>query len=359
MGYHYLMEHLAAHCPVVWMNPARDLRSVVRGGNGASEPSSHPNLLIYDHGPLLPHVWRPAALGDLTFQLRARRAARILRRRGCDRLIAYLWRPHFLPVLDGGRFDFSVYHISDEYSFLDDEQPLDPREVRTIKAVDQVFVHSPGLLEKKGRINPRTGVIPNGVEYDRFAASVPEPADLAGIPHPRIGYTGWLKRQLDWELLEELANRNSHWNFVFVGAQLSHDDIVPVIRRLEARRNVHFLGSKPSDELARYPQHFDCCIMPYRKTDYTGYIYPLKLHEYLAGGRPVVGTRIRSLEPLASVVALADDRSGWEAAVQQALDPEQSSADRTAQRQALAREHDWAVLTDRIAEALELPKRHA
>src|SRR5258705_4212509 len=29
-----------------------------------------------------------------------------------------------------------------------------------------------------------------------------------------------------------------------------------------------------------YPQHFDCCVMPYAVTNYTESIYPMKLHEY-------------------------------------------------------------------------------
>lgn len=45
--------------------------------------------------------------------------------------------------------------------------------------------------------------------------------------------------------------------------------------------------------------------MPYRVNDYTKYIYPMKLHEYLAGGRPTVGSRIRSLEDFAGIVDLA------------------------------------------------------
>jgi glycosyltransferase involved in cell wall biosynthesis len=359
MAIHYLMERLASRCPVVWMNPARDRHTLLQRRGGRADVSGHPNLTVYDHGPFLPELWRPAALASLTRRLRTRRGMQLLRAQGCDRLIAYLWRPRFLSSLKSGRFDFSVYHITDEYSFADHEQPLDPEEVRAIQAVDQVIVHSNGLLEKKGGINPRTELIPNGVDFHRFSAPVPEPSDLAAVPRPRLGYSGWVKRQLDWPLLEELTNRNPQWNFVFAGARSPHEDIVPVLHRLEALPNVHFLGSKPSEELARYPQHFDCCIMPYARTAYTSYIYPLKLHEYLAGGQPVVGTSVRSLAGLGHVIHLAEDRAGWEAAIQRALDPREREPDRVAARQALARQHDWQVLTDRIAKLLGLPREGA
>jgi glycosyltransferase involved in cell wall biosynthesis len=355
MEHHYLMEHLADHCPVVWMNPARGWKQSLGRSSDREELPVHPNLIVLDAGPLFLQIGRPAALARLAFQLRVRRAMRLLRLRGCDHLIAYLWRPRFLSALRPGRFASAVYHISDEYSFSDVEIPTDPQELRTIAAVDQIFVHSPGLFEKKGGINPRTAVIPNGVEYERFAAPVPEPRDLAGIPRPRIGYTGWLKRQLDWPLLEALALSQPDWSFVFAGGQSPHEELAAILQRLQRLPNVYFLGAKPSTELARYPQHFDVCIMPYRSTDYTRYIYPLKLHEYLAGGRPVVGARIRSLELFSDLIGLADGPVTWVNALRSALSADEQSAERTRARQAQARAHDWAVLAQRVAETIGLP----
>jgi len=82
--------------------------------------------------------------------------------------------------------------------------------------------------------------------------------------------------------------------------------------------NAYFLGGKPVGELVKYPQHFDVCIMPYRNNEYTRYIYPLKLHEYLAGGRPVIGTRIPPLEEFSSIVSLAGIAEEWSSAVEAA-----------------------------------------
>ena len=81
---------------------------------------------------------------------------------------------------------------------------------------------------------------------------------------------------------------------------------------------MHFLGASLTLELTPYPQHFQVCIMPYRIDGYTKYIYPLKLHEYLASGRPVVASRIPSLQGLEDV-CLATTREEWSSAIQQAL----------------------------------------
>ncbi|MBA4155945.1 MAG: glycosyltransferase [Gemmatimonadetes bacterium] len=240
----------------------------------------------------------------------------------------------------------------DEYSFAETEQPLNPMEIEMIRRVDDVFLHSEGLLERKGKFNPRTHVVPNGVEYELFSRARPQPADLAAIPHPRIGYTGWIKKQLDWSLLESLATRNPQWHFVFVGGRSPHAELDDVVERLQSLPNVHFLGEKPTTELAAYPQHFDCCIMPYEQNAYTNSIYPLKLHEYLATGRPVVGSRIRSLELHEEVVSLAGTAEQWETGIRGALRPEASTADLIQKRKAIAQQHDWSVLVRKIADRI-------
>ncbi len=88
---------------------------------------------------------------------------------------------------------------------------------------------------------------------------------------------------------------------------------------LSSHHNVFFLGAKASAEMPPYAQHFDVCIMPYRKDGYTKFIYPLKLHEYLAAGRPTVGTSIRSLQDFANVISLADTYGEWSTAIAEGL----------------------------------------
>jgi glycosyltransferase involved in cell wall biosynthesis len=153
-----------------------------------------------------------------------------------------------------------------------------------------------------------------------------------------------------------LADRHPDYSFVFVGAQKERPEIAAAVRELSRRRNVSFLGAKPSWELAKYPQHFDVCIMPYETNAFTGYIYPLKLHEYLASGVPTVGTGIRSLRDFArdcaDVLMLAGSTDEWSSALETALSAHANSPGARARRQAIAKEHDWDVLTWRIARLL-------
>jgi PST family polysaccharide transporter len=352
---HQIMSRLAQHFHVVWVEPVHGWREagarLTAGTPAFSEPI--PGFQVYTPEAWLPRFHRAGRLNQTTLTARLSRAKAELVRRGAQTIVLYLWRPEFAPAVHALEHDLLCYHIDDEYTFSDRDQPIDPREAELLSKADQVFIHSPALMEKKGHINPRTLNVPNGVDYAAFATPVAEPADLAGIPHPRIGYTGWVKRQLDWELIETLVGRHPGWQFVFVGATSPHPELAPILERLNTRSNVHLLGGKSTAELAEYPQHFDVCVMPYAVNDYTRYIYPLKLHEYLAAGRPVVGARIRSLEAFSRVVGIADGADEWSAAIEAGLRNGARGPERSSERQAVAREHDWDVLTRHVASAIE------
>ncbi len=349
---HHVMVRLSKFFHVMWMNPALGWRELLQNRHrrsGNHQPPVAPGFGLYNPEPWLPIFYRPLWLGQRMAESRLKRARGGLLARGCEKIILYLWHPQFESALRCVPFDQSVYHIEDEYSFSPVELPMDPAEARLIRGVNRVFVLSPGLLEKKGRINPNTSYVPGGVDFALYARPAEEPADLAPIPRPRVGYSGYLKRQMDWKLLLELVRRHTALSFVFVGPQSPHPEIRAAIEEMRRMPNVYFLGPKSTHELAVYPQHFDVCIMPYVENDYTRYIYPLKLHEYLASGRPVVGTPLRSLQEFAQVVALPKNLPEWSAALALALAPAANSQPYRASRQRVARCYDWDLVVLQIA----------
>ncbi|SRR5579884_375179 len=352
---HQVLSRLSGYFHVVWVNPALGWRDLWLGdgkGDRTNDGPVRPGFSVYQHGRFLPRLYKPKFLATLTERMRFLQARNILKRKGCEKIVLYLWRPHFGPALDLIDHNLSCYHIDDEYTFSDVEKPIDESEAKLISRVDQVFIHSPGLKKKKGHLNPYTLFVPNGVDYLAYATPCAEPADLKQIPHPRIGYTGVLKKQLNWELLQYLTRTHPEWSFIFVGPVASHPEIVGIIEKLSNQANVHFLGAKSVQDLAAYPQHFDVCLMPYEKNDYTNYIYPLKLHEYLASGRPVVGTEILSLHDFRDLIALVDTPEEWSNAIQEALNPMAVLREKVEARLSVARKHDWESLVENIARAL-------
>jgi len=354
---HQILSRLAKYYHVVWMNPPSDwwdtsMKDVYRKIlNHEGITSFGDGLKIYDP-TCLPKFYRPVWLDKMTTRLRIRKAYGILKDQGCTTVVLYIWRPEYAEAIKMVRHDLSCYHIDDEYSFSESEQPNDIQEVELIKSVGQVFIHSVGLMEKKGGINSNTEYIPNGVDYAMYSNPVPVPADMAKIPKPWIGYTGIIKKQLDWRLLSCLTGRHPEWSFVFVGAHQQDDETRETIRQIQRQGNVHFLGEKNVWEISAYPQHFDVCIMPYKNNAYTNYIYPMKLHEYLAGGKPVVATRIRSLESFQNILSLVDTPEEWSLALMKALKPEASLENNVSSRRLVASEYDWDRLVHQLAETI-------
>ena len=359
---HQILIRLAKYFHIVWCTPATWWRQrewwqelclysgqqVWDGANGAGSPG----LTIYHPEKWLPAVGRPHFLGCWTERQRLRRAQRLLLTRGCRKIILYLWRPEFESVLDLIDHDLSCYHVTDEYTFSEIEQPIEAREARLISRVDQMFLHSTAMLEKKGELNPQTTFIPNGVDYHAFATPCSEPADLQSIPHPRIGYIGRVKQQLDLALLTDLARRHREWSFVLVGAQDSISNHAILLQRLVQMPNVYLIGGKSVTVLPAYTQHMDVCMLCYKIDGYTKFIYPLKLHEYLASGRPVVGSPIPSLRDFAHIIRLALTTDEWSQSIQDSLSPAAYSADLIEARQRVARQHDWDRIVALIAQTL-------
>lgn len=347
---HHVLPRLARYFNVVWLEPAhhwREIVSIHRRRNATADvgPQLPSSFLRYVPEAWLPEIYRPAWVREMLFRSRMKRAWARLDALGCRARVLHLWHPKFERALDVERYDLSLYHIDDEYAFTPDAPPVGVQEARVLRRVHQAFAISPLLMERKGGINPNMAFAPEGVDFLLYRTPVPEPMDLAPIRHPRIGYTGHLKRHLDWRLLRDLVRRHHEWSFVLVGARSPMArELDAIVDEMASLRNVHLLGPKTVTELSAYPQHFDVCIMPYTVNGYTNNIYPLKLHEYLASGRPVVGSPIRSLNEFTEVLALALSLDEWSVALSAALDPAAASQRAATIRQEVAQRYDWSQI---------------
>ena len=56
------------------------------------------------------------------------------------------------------------------------------------------------------------------------------------------------------------------------------------------------MGSKNHNEIPLYVKYFDIGIIPYLKNKFTDSIYPTKINEYLAMGKPVISSNIKEVE---------------------------------------------------------------
>jgi len=117
--------------------------------------------------------------------------------------------------------------------------------------------------------------------------------------------------------------------------------------------NVHFLGAKPYYVLPSYTTHMDVNTMCYRNVSggWWTAIYPLKLHEYLAAGKPVVGTNLDVLQEFRSVVAIAETAEDWLRALSEAVDA--GGTGTKPERQTVALQNSWGSRVEDLVGWLE------
>ena len=190
----------------------------------------------------------------------------------------------------------TIYDNMDELSAFRGASPdLLRLEQELIDTADLVFTGGWSLYEAKRSRHRSVHCLPSSVDVAHFSRArggdLPDPADQAGLTHPRLGFFGVVDERMDLDFLAALAALRPHWQFVMLGPVVKIDP-----SDLPRPGNVHWLGMKRYDELPAYLAHWDLALMPFALNESTRFISPTKTPEFLAGGLPVVST------PVADVV---------------------------------------------------------
>lgn len=214
-----------------------------------------------------------------------------------------------------------VYDCMDELSaFCGAPRQLREREAALLRRADLVFTGGVSLYEAKRNLHPRVFAMPSSVDVQHFRRArqvLPDPADQANIPHPRLGFFGVIDERMDLELIAGIADTRPAWHLVMVGPTAKVDPA-----QLPHRPNLHYLGKKAYQELPRYLAGWSVALLPFAQNESTRFISPTKTPEYLAGGKPVVATSIRDVvRPYGELglVHIADTVDEFVAAAERAL----------------------------------------
>lgn len=358
--------------PVLYVNPAIDIQTIIRQirtplgkkrlklalGAGENTTQEAPNLWVHT----------PATVNVSINWLRQPSLFNALNKRNGVRFTTSLrkaikslgWQTSRCTILNDSQMFVGLYlkdYLQPEKSFYyirDNlvEHPYFKRhgsriEPETIRCADAVFTNSSYLADYAKQYNEASFDIGQGCELDMYDATQDynEPTDLAAIPHPRIGYTGFLTgERLDIALLESLALQRKDWQFVLIGPE----EIMFKESVLHGMSNVHFLGSKKSETLPSYLRHLDVCFNPQLINALTVGNYPRKIDEYLAMGKPTVATDTPAMHMFLPYVFLAKGTNDYIAAIENALQPQPQG--QTDAAIAFAKGHTWKACVNRIDE---------
>lgn len=191
--------------------------------------------------------------------------------------------------------------------------------IRHLKQRADLAVYAAGHLMSQERAEVRRqALVTHGVEFEAFAAAgrtqADEPPDLAAIPHPRVGFIGGIDHHtFDPALFLATAAAMPGIQFVLIGGCSLPEGWCTL-------GNVHLLGRKPYDQVARYMAGMDALIMPWNRSEWIKACNPVKLKEYLAVGRPIVSTDFQALDGYRDLVRVADAPAEFVKAITQALE---------------------------------------
>ena len=163
-----------------------------------------------------------------------------------------------------------------------------------------------------------------------------------------IGYYGALARWFDYPLVEAVATSRPDLVFILIG--LDYDGSLKASGLLNLP-NVHWLGLRNYSDLPRYLHSFDVAMIPFELNTITHATSPLKLFEYLAGGKPVVVTPMQESLRYEGVL-VASNPGEFSRQLDRALEL-RSSPDYLALIDRVARENTWEVRARHILEALQ------
>lgn len=177
-----------------------------------------------------------------------------------------------------------------------------------------------------------------------YEAKTRRPPELEQVTGPIIGYIGSVDDRLDFPLLDEIARQNPDKTVVLLGPKRPSAEQT-------TSKNIRYIGLKPMSELPLYAKYMDCTIIPFRRNGFTKSIYPLKINEYLAAGRPVVVTPFSDeMDDFRGIVEIADTAEGFVKAIKSALTS--NTPEKEAQRMQYAKSNSWEQRTKKFWEFL-------
>jgi teichuronic acid biosynthesis glycosyltransferase TuaH len=232
-------------------------------------------------------------------------------------------------------------------------------EEEIIRNFDFTLCTSKELTRLKSAFSPNVYFHPNAADIDIFRKAatqrLPKPDELKDITQKIIGYTGSIEYRSDFELLKKVATYHKDKILFFVGPVQGHEHIASGLDKLP---NVIFAGPRKITDLPNYLQYFDCVLIPFKKNTLTKSIYPLKINEYLAAGKPVIATHFsEDIYTFRDVAYVEDTADAFIHAIDKAID-ENSEARKLARMQ-VAEQNTWAARVVRFWEIIEQePVKH-
>ena len=158
-------------------------------------------------------------------------------------------------------------------------------EEKLVSQVDKIIVSSPGLKEKFSSTSVPVDLVPNGMDASNFSVLDDMPKDSIAL-----AYVGAIDNRIDYDFIEEILKLPEVRSLKLAGPLKTVD-----AELLSKHSKVDYLGVLPKEKVGEMLSDVNTGLIPFVKNEFTKYIYPLKINEYLGKGLAVLTTDFADL----------------------------------------------------------------
>ena len=239
-----------------------------------------------------------------------------------------------------------LYDCMDHHAGFKDNAPgVLAAEAALTRDADLLVVTSAWLERELADANPNRALVRNACDYDHFSAAPPERfRDRQG--RRIIGYYGAIAEWFDVELVRAVARAHRDCLVLLVGS-----DTAGVGEALAGEPNVQLEGEVPYARLPYYLHAFDVALLPFKVLPLTLATNPVKVYEYLAGGKPVVAVELPEMAQFGDLVYRAEGEAAFLDQLRRAL--AEGGTDIVARRKAFASEQTWVHRAEELDAAID------
>jgi glycosyltransferase involved in cell wall biosynthesis len=279
------------------------------------------------------------------------------------------WQSRLIPT--GTQKPLVVHHNYDELALSPFLKPFQQNllhswETELITQSDVVLCSSHAQAAKRRSLNSNTHVLENAVKDDFLQVSSEEPPmmpertrvlveEMRKLPRPLLVYGGVVDHRLNAAWFMAVQKAFTSGTLVFLG-NLDATASIEMVKLLKESPNVWGGKRMAHDDYPWLYGEADVLLFAHEQTPFTEGMFPDKMGEYLASGKPIVSIRTAELERLAgesrkNVIRLAGTQEEFLAQIQHALKEQEPIY--PALRRGLAAKRTWNTQTTRLERILE------
>jgi glycosyltransferase involved in cell wall biosynthesis len=276
------------------------------------------------------------------------------------KMVIWQYWPHQTKTLEPLTHSASTIKIYDCIDHLDtfNSYPSINEDYKSsIQQANIVITSARSIFTEVSKVRADCILVPNGVNTDDFypdhERSVKDTSgmweQIGSTSDIVIGYYGAIANWFDFDLIEWLADQNPQWTFLIVGEV--YPGVLTQVDNLKRRKNIILKPRVPYSEIPQLLDIFDVAMIPFTINDITLNTSPVKVYEYMAGGKQTVCSDMPEVRRLTGVYC-AQSREQFQNLLHDAVES-RDNANIIGQLLNAANDHSWISRIEGIIHLIE------